>query len=361
MTSSTNGLQTKRLMPKLHKVRVPTADGLAEYWYAWRGGPRILVAHAKSDAALDAEVARIAPGAIARFHEMSKPENGEHFSALIVRYLKSPEYGDLAPRTQKDRRKFLDLCRDKWGTLPIAALNSGKMRAVLIKWRNEFSDTPKSADERLTAMSAVLTWAHDNGEVEGNVLSNFPRIYHADRSAIIWTPEDLDRLFAHCGQDLRDAIDLALHTGSRVSDLRALAWSNVGRSALTYQPSKGNKKRTAIIPITPRLRAVLDRIPRRKSTTILTSSRGYPWTEPGLSTAFQKAKRAAGITGLRFHDLRGTAATNLIRAGMPLDDLAEILGWTTAQVKEIARRYVSSDAMADGMLKRWETATRTEV
>lgn len=361
MTSLTNGLPTKRLMPKLHKVRVRTTAGVKEYWYAWRGGPRILAASAKSDGALDAEVARIAAGAIARFHEMSSPANGEHFSALVVRYLKSPEYRGLAPRTQNDRRKFLDLCREKWGTLPIKALNSGKMRGVLIKWRNEYSDTPKSADERLSAMSSVLTWAHNNGEIEANVLTNFPRIYHADRSAIVWTQDDLDRLFKHCDQNLKDAIDLALHTGSRVSDLRALAWSNVGAKALVYQPSKGGRKRTAVIPITPQLRAILDRIPKRKSTTILTSSRGYPWTEPGLASAFRRAKLDAGITGLRFHDLRGTAATNLIRAGVPLDDLAETLGWKTAQVKEIARRYVSSEAMAAGMMKRWETASGTDL
>lgn len=360
MTPSKNGLPTRRLMPKLAKVRVRGVNGVTEYWYAWRGGPRILKATAKSDAALDAEIARIAPGAIARFQELSSPSNGDHFAALVVRYLKSPGYKALAPRTQMDRRKFLDMCREKWGTLPIRALNSGKMRSVLIKWRNEFADTPKSADERLSAMSAVLSWAHDSGEIETNVLVNFPRIYHVDRSAVIWTQAEIDRLFAHAGEDLRHAVELAIHTGARVGDLRALSWTNVGRSALTFQPAKGRRRKTAVIPITPELRTLLDRIPRRASITILTSSRGRPWTESGLSTMFQKAKREAGITGLRFHDLRGTAATNLIRAGMGFDDLAEILGWSTAQVREIARRYVSSDAIADGIISRIDRRARDD-
>lgn len=358
MTSSTNGLQTKRLMPKLHKVRVRGVNGVTEYWYAWRGGPRILKATAKSDAALDAEVARIAPAAIARFQELSDPGSGDHFAALVVRYLKSSDFKRLAPRSQVDRRKFLDLCREKWGTLPIRALNSGKMRSILIRWRNEFSDTPKSADERLSAMSALLTWAHNNGEIEANVLANFPRIYHVDRSAIIWTQDDLDRLFVHADQNLKDAVELAVHTAARVGDLRALSWSNVGKSAVTYQPSKGRKRRTAVAPITPELRALLARIPRRNSTTILTSSRGLPWTEAGLSTAFQKAKREAGITGLRFHDLRGTAATKLIAAGVGLDDVATILGWSTETVREISRRYVSADAIADAMIARLDRVRR---
>ena len=345
-------------MPKLAKVRIRNRSGVTEYWYAWRGGPRILKATASSDAALDAEIARIAPASIARYNELSNPANGEHIAALVVRYLKSPSYAALAPRSQVDRRKYLDLCRQKWGTLPIKALNSGKMRSVLIKWRNEFADTPKSADERLVAMSALLNWAHDYGEIETNVLANFPRIYRVDRSSIIWTQADLDRLFAHADQNLRDAVELAIHTGARVGDLRTLTWSNVGHFGLTYQPAKGRWRKTAVIPITDELRALLNRIPRRRSVTILTSSRGLPWTEAGLSSAFQKAKRAAGITGLRFHDLRGTAATKLMKAGLSLEDLATILGWSVETVREIARRYVSADVMAEGIITRWNHAKR---
>ena len=143
-----------------------------------------------------------------------------------------------------------------------------------------------------------------------------------------------------------------------MGDLRTLTWSNVGHFGLTYQPAKGRWRKTAVIPITDELRALLNRIPRRRSVTILTSSRGLPWTEAGLSSAFQKAKRAAGITGLRFHDLRGTAATKLMKAGLSLEDLATILGWSVETVREIARRYVSADVMAEGIITRWNHAKR---
>ena len=34
-------------MPKLHKVRVRGVNGVTEYWYAWRCGPRILKAQGR--------------------------------------------------------------------------------------------------------------------------------------------------------------------------------------------------------------------------------------------------------------------------------------------------------------------------
>lgn len=60
----------------------------------------------------------------------------------------------------------------------------------------------------------------------------------------------------------------------------------------------------------------------------------------------------AGRDGLRFHDLRGTAATSYILAGLPLDDVATILGWELKRVKEIARRYVTGEAIGLGMIAR---------
>ncbi len=59
-----------------------------------------------------------------------------------------------------------------------------------------------------------------------------------------------------------------------------------------------------------------------------------------------------GIEGLRFHDLRGTAATNFILAGLQLDEVAMILGWKLERVREIAARYVSGEAMGMAMVKR---------
>jgi hypothetical protein len=55
---------------------------------------------------------------------------------------------------------------------------------------------------------------------------------------------------------------------------------------------------------------------------------------------------------LRFHDLRGTAATNFPVAGFDLPDVAPILGWKPERVREIAARYITGEAMGLAMVKR---------
>jgi integrase len=48
---------------------------------------------------------------------------------------------------------------------------------------------------------------------------------------------------------------------------------------------------------------------------MLTNSGGKPWSESGFQGAWRKAPMRAGIRGLTFHDVRGTAVLTLARAG----------------------------------------------
>jgi integrase len=96
---------------------------------------------------------------------------------------------------------------------------------------------------------------------------------------------------------------------------------------------------------------VLGRIPKR-STIILTNSRNRPWTRNGFETAFNRAKRRAGITTVRFHDLRGTAATRFYLADLKLRDIAEIMAWEEEYVSKIIRRYVGRSAATKELIAR---------
>jgi integrase len=52
----------------------------------------------------------------------------------------------------------------------------------------------------------------------------------------------------------------------------------------------------------------------RAAITILTTKRGIAWQGNGFSKAWGDATRKAKVTGLTFHDLRGTAVTRLAEA-----------------------------------------------
>jgi hypothetical protein len=99
-----------KALPGVHRVRKRNAVGsVTEFWYAWRGGPRILHARAKSEAGLPTLVARQMPDAIRAYEANRRPAADNRFLyGLISRYLESAAFRSVAERTRRDRRKLLD-------------------------------------------------------------------------------------------------------------------------------------------------------------------------------------------------------------------------------------------------------------
>ncbi len=373
MPNSPDSLPITRMLPGVHRIKRAKANRVFEYWYAWRGGPQILAAQASSVRSLAREVARKAPAAMEAYRSQIKTEksfaNEETLFGLITRYLGLMHKDKaLAPRTKTDRRKHLDIVRTELGDLTLTALTAPKARSFFLTWRDKRANTPKTADELLGALSLVLNWAVNRGELATNPVANFPRIYKVNRADIIWEPHHLQTILTHADPPIAAAIRLAAVTGLRKNDLISLPWSAVKEHAIVWQTGKSRGRKSVVLPITDAVREVLDTLERGDCPTVLATSDGEPWTPPGrgLDSGVQRARdeadakareqdgpnATAGLDGLRFHDLRGTAATSYILAGLPLDDVATILGWELKRVKEIARRYVTGEAIGLGMIAR---------
>ena len=59
-----------------------------------------------------------------------------------------------------------------------------------------------------------------------------------------------------------------------------------------------------------------------------------PWSESGFQSAWGKATTRAGIRGLTFHDLRGTAVVTLARAGCNEVEIYSITGGEVLKLLE---------------------------
>jgi integrase len=307
------------------------------YYYAWRGGPRL----------------RGEPGSpefMASYNEAVESRRApdtSRFKSLVVLYRASPAYEDLADSTRKNWSPWLDRIAGYFGELRIAQFDRPeKIRPIIRRWRNGWEDRPRTADYGMQVLSRVLSYAVDPlGKIASNPCEGIKWLYSGDRSEIIWTDSDIATFERTCSSEIADAVDLASHTGLRRGDALRVSWSHVGEDAIIFATGKSRGRREAIIPLYDGLRAVLARIPKR-STTILTNSRGRPWTADGFGSAFDRAKKAAGMAerDLHFHDLRGTAATKFYIAGLSIRVIAEILAWSEDQVDRIIRHYVGRTA-----------------
>jgi integrase len=317
------------------------------YYYAWLNGPRL----------------RGEPGSpefIASYNEaveLHRAPDKSRFRFVVTDYKASAEYRKLAESTRAQWGNWLDRIAGYFGDLSIAQFDRPeKIRPIIRRWRNQWADTPRTADYALQVLSRVVAYAVDPlGRIAGNPCEGIKHLYNNDRSEIIWTDSDITSIKDTCSAEIGYAVDLAGHTGLRLGDLLRLSWSHVGDDAIVLATGKSRQKREAIIPLYDGLREVLARIPKR-STTILTSSKRRPWTADGFGSSFNKAKIDAGMSerDLHFNDLRGTAATKFYIAGFTMREIAETLAWEEESVEKIIRRYVGRSAAIKARIKKLE-------
>ena len=213
-----------------------------------------------------------------------------------VAYKRSDQYKALAPVTQYKRGPWLDRIAEHFGDLRVAQFErAAKIRPIIIRWRANWADRPRTADQAIEVLSCVLAHAVDYGNLSGNPCHGIKPLYNVDRSDLVWTDGDIAALKRTCAPEIAHAVDLAAHTGLRLRDLIRLSWSHVGDDAIMIATSKSRFRRSALIPLYDALRNVLAGIPKR-STVILTNSLGRPWTVNSLGTTFSAILRLIEVS-----------------------------------------------------------------
>lgn len=136
------------------------------------------------------------------------------------------------------------------------------------------------------------------------------------------------RLYEVAASHLRPIILLAYHLGQRLGEIVNLTWDRVDlqRGFITLRAIDTKTKKPRQIPLTPAVRMALSDLSkvRRLHTHHVFLYEDQPIKS--IKKAFKTAKRLAGVTDFRFHDLRHCAATNLRRAGVDTATAMKIVG-----------------------------------
>jgi integrase len=313
-----------------HTTHKKLASGRTKkYYYAWKNGPRI-------DAEPDTpEFIILYTNAVAT----CRGRTDGTMRALIDYFRDSDEFKRGSPHSRRSYERYLKLIDAKFGTMPIAAIEDIRARGEFKTFRGTFSATPRKADYVWTTLARVLSVAKDHGKISVNVCERGGRLYDTDRSDIIWQADDIREFCGVASVELQAALLLALWTGQRQGDLLRLSWKNYDGKyiRLRQTKAKGQRGRRVTIPVGDPLKLALDAAlkQKRSSVTILTNSRGLPWTEDGFRTSWGKTFDKTGLGDLHFHDLRGTAVTRLALVGCTVPEIASFTGHSMKTVQQI--------------------------
>jgi integrase len=318
------------------------------YWYAWKGGPPL---HGEPGT----------PEFIASYNEAAArkvvPPRGTLLSVMQA-YQASEDFLSLAPRSRSDYVGKIKIIEKDFADFPLSALSDNRTRGIFKAWRERLAVlSRRQADYAWVVLARVLSWGMDRGLVAANPCARGGRLYRGSRAEKIWTPADEAAFLERAPSHLHLPLLLALWTGQRQGDLLRLPWSAYDGTHIRLRQSKGGAR--VVIPVGTPLKIALDATPKR-STIMLTTSDGKPWTPDGFRASWGKACKRAGVIGVTFHDLRGTAVTRLAIAGCTEAEIATITGHSLRSVRAIIdTHYLNRDpVLAESAIRKLETRTK---
>jgi len=144
----------------------------------------------------------------------------------------------------------------------------------------------------------------------------------------ILSAEEQSRLLDSSIGYLRPIITTALNTGMRRGEILTLKWSDVDldMNMITINQTNTKSKKSRKVYINSVLKRLFLEL-RLKSAGneyVFLNDKGNRLKE--IKNGYNSACRRAGIDGLRFHDLRHTAATRMIESGANIVAVSKILG-----------------------------------
>ena len=332
----------------IHKVKRRLANGeIKVHFYTWRGGPAI---HAK-------------PGTPEFVHAYNEAHAGLRRPAagtlmtVIADYKASPDFTKLAPSSRRMYLRYIGLIEEAFGDLPLAALADRRVRGEFKTWRDTFAATPRNADYAWTTLARLMSFAKDRGTIATNPCEKGGRLYAADRTDKFWGETEIAALLAVASKEIKLALVLALWTGQRQGDLLRLPWSAYDGSHIRLRQSKTGRR--IVMPAGFPLKALLDAAERR-GPVILVNSYGRPWTSDGFRTSWSKACARSDVSGVTFHDLRGSAVVRLALAEATVPEIATFTGHSLKDVEAILdAHYLGRDVqLAEAAVLKLEQRTK---
>ena len=179
----------------------------------------------------------------------------------------------------------------------------------------------------------------------------------------VWDDKDLKKLMDGLdGHRLRLLVILAVNTGARFSELLALTYDDIRDDCLyinkqIYEgnidegfsiiPTKSHNSNRAL-PLPPQILAEIEAHKKWQkkdmaengyiTNRLFTTSTGNYYYRRSVLHALERLYKRIGVPYHKFHSFRHTFATNLSRAGVPIEETSALLGHSSIEMT--AKYYV---------------------
>ena len=207
-----------------------------------------------------------------------------------------------------------------------------KRKAEKTKKKSKVSES--TINRELALLKTIFNKAVEWGKIDTNRLIKVKKFKEKQKPMKILKDEEAIRLIDFALPHLKPVLIVVLNTGMRKGEILSLKWENIDfKNGLIFV--KDSKSADREVPINYLVFETLKELPRIAEFIFYNPKTNSHIKD--VKNSFRTARNNAKIKGLIFHDLRHTAASRMIQAGVDLVTVSRILGHSSIQM---TTRYI---------------------
>jgi len=120
-------------------------------------------------------------------------------------------------------------------------------------------------------------------------------------------------------------ITTALNTGLRRGNIVNLKWSDLDFNFKTIEITKNKGKKHIKLPMNDTMCELFSKMERKSEFIFLNPNTGKKWANTAFNKLWRNIRDKAGLADFKFHGLRHTVCTRLIKKNVPLPIVKEVM------------------------------------
>jgi integrase len=272
----------------------------------------------------------------------------------------------MKPKNARDTVRHLQWWKDRLGKFGIQRITPD----LIAQCRQElaagitYKGTKRSqatVNRYLAALSCVMSYGvRECGWLQNNPCLRVTKFKESPGRDRIASQEECLSILQECrnsrNEHLLPIVLLAITTGMRQGEITNLTWDNIDleRGFITLKDTKNGRPRTVSL-VGEALQILRERYLARSQHSPYLFPAKKRFGRISIRKAWDEAIKRAGVTNLRFHDLRHTFATYAAESGASNLELAAAMGHETLQMLQ---RYTHMNA---SITQRLSTAVHNRI